>query len=141
MVCFSLLLINIIEFTDYSSMYLLLSSLSNLMNRVNPIKLLMLKKIKYQKFFLFWLRGWDITLFSFSVNNVWAKIEKTKGTLFSQTLIVEENKVHFSFSILGWRRPLSLFKDGTLLTWLSANENKTQKLKEKKLLAFYFNLF
>ena len=31
--------------------------------------------------------------------SLWAKIEKTKGTLFSQTLKVEGNKVPFVFSI------------------------------------------
>ena len=32
--------------------------------------------------------------------STWAKISKTKGTLFSQTLKVEENKVPLVFSIL-----------------------------------------
>ena len=39
----------------------------------------------------------------------WAKIEKTKGSLFSQTLKVEENKVSLFFSIFAQELRFSLF--------------------------------
>ena len=53
-------------------------------------------------------RGWQ-KMRKWLYLSPWAKIEKTKGSLFSQTLKVEENKVSLVFSIFAQELRFSLF--------------------------------
>ena len=91
----------------------------------------------------------------------WAKIEKTKGSLFSQTLKVEENKVSLVFSIFVQELRFSLFlffcqtrQQGAILKfrkwlylspWAKIEKTKgsvfsqTLKVEENKVSLVFFN--